>query len=69
MPTPERDPTAIKLNTRLAVVNTKILVLEAQRANYGVVNGGAWDGWSGHRLLVQFTREREELEMEIAKRR
>ncbi len=69
MPTPERDPAAIKLNTRLAVVNTKILVLEAQRASYGVVNGGASEGWTGQRLLAQLTREREELEEEIARRR
>lgn len=69
MLTPQRDAAAIKLNTRLAVVNTKILVLEAQRANYGALNAGAYEEWSGHALLAQFTREREELESEIAKRR
>lgn len=65
--TPQRDPTAIKLTTRLAVVNSKILVLEAQRASHGSVNGGATEDWSGQRLLAKLSAERQALEKEIAK--
>lgn len=68
MLTPQRDSTAIRLQSRLAVVNTKLLVLEAQRTSYGVVNEGCSETWPGHLMLQQLAQERKELEAEIAKR-